>query len=258
MPITPVVTMPVMNRLDSGKLLFIENFRSPAQGAWNDGLGSASRDWNVPFAGLPSIKLDTQGQSSGGATNPGRTANTSGVVFKRRIQDNFTGKFGVACWFRFSSTNLTGNTFFSLSLYNRDGTNAHHGRVWLDLNGNNANMHGRILDGVASSGGTATFADVVTSDLQYGGGSHLWEPISGRLDRAGGWHYAKLIVDIRPTINKYVSLQLDGRLVDCTGYSLDDTASTGAAMMHFSVEFVASTATVPRYMHIAQLTGTVE
>src|SRR5882762_3658583 len=86
-----IVTQHGMSRLGGGRILFIEDFRSPALGMWNDGVGGVNRDCDIMFAGLPSLRLDPQGNTSGGITNPGRTAVTTGVVVKRRIHDGFTG-----------------------------------------------------------------------------------------------------------------------------------------------------------------------
>lgn len=240
---------------NNDRVLFVEDFRAPVTGMWNDGAGSASRDCDVMFAGKPSIRLDTQGVSSGGATNPGRTAITTGVVFKRRVHDGFTGIFGMDGWFRLTSTNNTSNAFLSMSVYNRDGTNAYHSRVWLDPAGNNTPMQARILDGdaTAAAAGVAQYVSVSTSVLQNGGGSHIYEPATGRLDRAGGWHYIKLMTNM--VTKKYVSLQLDGQApVDLSAYSMDVTASTGFAGMHFSFEYAGSTSS-RRYANIAQVTG---
>jgi hypothetical protein len=255
----------VGSRNTSGSVVFMEDFRSPAFGFWNDGVGSSTRDCDVSFSGLPSLRLDAQGNASAGATSPGRTAITTGVVAKRRILDGFSGQFGVECWFRMSSLNLTTNTFFSLSLYNRDGTSAWHGRVWLNPNGNNVPMIGQILDGAATAtanggapltGPTAIYTTVSTSVLQNGAGTHTYDPPTGRLDRAGGWHYVKLIMDMA---NKtYVSLTLDGQpTVSLTGYQMDQTTSAGYAGMHFSVEFSATTSSA-RFVNVAQVIGTDE
>jgi len=258
-----IVTQHGMSRLGSGHILFIEDFRSPAISMWNDGLGGASRDCDITFAGLPTLRLDPQGNASGGLTNPGRTAVTTGVVVKRRIHDGFTGKFGIEAWFRLTSLNLTSNAFLAMSLYNRDGTNAYHGRIWLDPNGNNQPMVGRILDGAASNtlsgtngSGTAVYTAVTTSVLQNGGGTHTYDPPTGRLDRAGGWHYVKLVVDM--AAKRYVSVQLDGQApVDISAYQMDTTTSAGFAGMHFSFEFAATTSTA-RFVNIAQVIGTAE
>jgi hypothetical protein len=246
-------------RYPGGEILFIEDFRSPAFGFWNDGVGGMFRDCDVPFGSLPSLRIDTQGQSSGGATSPGRTANTGGVVAKRRIHDGFAGLFGIDMWFRMTSLNLTTNTYFSMSLYNRDGVNAYHGRVWLDPNGNNAPMVARILDGTQSQ---AQATDVwaapagTTSVLQNGAGTHTYDAPTGRLDRAGGLHHVKLVMDMAN--KRYVSLRIDGNpKVDLRTYVMDSTASASFAGMHFSVELVASTST-RRFVNIAQVIGTAE
>lgn len=252
------------SRTSGGRLLFKEDFRAVQPGVWNDALGSAARDIDQMFGGLPTLRLDPQGQVNSGATNPGRTASTSGVVVKRRLIDGFRHKVGLEGWFRFSSTNLTSNAFLSMSIYNRDGTNAYHGRVWLDPNGNNQPLVARILDGTATgiASGTnpasaATYTAVVTTANQYAAGTHLYNPAGGQLDRAGGWHYVKMVVDM---VNKtYVSIQIDGEApVDISSYTLDITTSTGAAMLHYSWEFSASTSTRPRFVNLANLAGTIE
>jgi hypothetical protein len=259
----PVRTQPT-RRPNSGRVLYVNDFRSLNSSMWNDGVGSASRDTDIWFAGNPTLRLDPQGQSAAGVTNPGRTANVSGVVVKQRIHDGFRQKYGVEAWFRMTSTNLTLNTFFSLSIYNRDGAQAYHGRVWLDPNGNNQPMVARILDGTATataSGGpggtTAVYTPVVTSVSQNGAGSHMFYPASGRVDRAGGWHYVKMVVDFAAL--KYVSIQLDGEAVtDLSGYNMDVTTTTGFAGMHHSFELCASTTSRPRWVNIAHMVGTVE
>lgn len=250
------------SRYPSGNIIFTEDFRSPAVGFWNDGVGSCTRDCDITLGGLPTLRLDAQGNVSGGS-NPGRTAITTGVVAKRRIHDGFSGRFGVECWFRMTSLNLTSNAFFSVSLYNRDGANAYHSRVWLNPNGNNQPMLAQILDGAATNtlsgtngSGTAVYTTVATSVLQNGGGTHNYDPPTGRLDRAGGWHYIKLVSDM--ATKKYVSLQIDGQpVVDLSAYQMDQTTTTGFAGMHFSAELSATTSS-SRFVNIAQVIGTAE
>lgn len=246
-------------RSNLGRLLYVETFAAVQPGMWNDGVGSASRDCDIMFNGKPTLRLDPQGQTNGGATSPGRTAATGGVVVKRRIHDGFRHRFGMEFWFRMTSLNLTSNTFFSASIYNRDGANAYHARAWFDPNGNNQPMLAKILDGdaTAAAGGTATWATVSTSYSQNGAGSHTFEPKSGRLDRVGGWHWAKLVVDF--TSRKYVSLQFDGEQpVRLGGYSMDVTSSSGFAGLHHSFEFSATTSTAPRFVNVANVVVTQE
>lgn len=250
-------------RATAGRILYVEDFCGIQPGLWNDGVGWAGTDFDIMLNGRPSLRLDTGGNSNGGPANPNRTAVTSGVVVKRRIHDGYRHRFGMEFWFRFTSLNLTSNALLSASIYNRNGTQAHHGRVWLDPAGNNTPMHARILDGAATNtlsgtngAGTAVYADVSTSVSQNGAGTHTYDVPSGRLDRAGGWHWCKLVVDF--TTLKYVSVQLDGETaVDLSTYNLDVTDTTGFAGMHHSFEFSASTAT-RRFVNIANIIGTNE
>lgn len=254
---------PAPTRTAGGHVIYVEDFRAIQPGLWNDGVGWSARDCDIMLNGKPTLRIDTGGNSNGGATNPGRTAITTGVVTKRRILDGYRHKFGVEFWFRLTGLNLTSNALFSASIYNRNGTQAHHGRVWLDPNGNNQPLVARILDGAASNtlsgtngSGTAVYTAVVTSVLQNGGGTHNYDLPSGRLDRAGGWHWCKLVVDF---VNlKYVSIQLDGEsVIDLSAYSLDVTDTTGFAGMHHSFEFSAST-TTRRFLNVANMIGTLE
>lgn len=253
---------PAPTRGRSGRILLVENFTGVRPGIWNDGVGILMPDCDITFGGLPSLRLDTNSQSTGPITNPGRTAATTGVIAKRRIHDGYRGIIGVEGWFRFTSLNNTSNAKLSMSIYNRDGTNAHHFRVWLDPNGNNQPMKGRILDGAATGlasgtngSGAATYFDAITSVSQNGAGSHTYDPPTGRLDLAGGWHYVKMVVDFATL--KYVSLQLDAETADISGYSADITATTGFAGMHLSWEYSGQT-TTPRFVNIANMVVTAE
>lgn len=253
------------SRGTSGRVIYKEDGRGIRPGVWNDGLGWAMSDCDITLNNLPSIRLDTGGNTNAGAVNPLRTAITSGVVAKRRLHDNYTGKWGVEFWFRMTSLNLTTNSLLSHSIYNRNGTQAHHFRVWLDPNGNNQPMVARILDGsatAAANGGTptlssgpATYTSALTSSAQNGAGSHSYDPATGRLDLAGGWHFCKMVVDFATL--KYVSLQLDSQVVDLSAYNADVTDTTGFAGMHHSWEFSAGTST-RRYVNIANIIGTLE
>jgi hypothetical protein len=236
------------SRDSKGEILFVEDFRTPVMGMWNDGLGSASRDLEVPFAGLPSVRLDPQGNTVNN-TDPGTSPLTNGVVYKRRIHDSYSGIFGAECWFRWTSSSNNLNIFSSLSVYNRDGANFWMSRLWLDPMGNNVDPHARILK---SDG---TYLDVMTVTGQNGTGSHLYDPTSGQLDKAGGWHYAKLVTDLKN--KKYIRAQFDSATVDLTGTDIYTAPSTGFAGMHFSFEYSQKTST-RRFMNIAQFIGTRE
>lgn len=254
---------PTPNRADNGRVIYVEDFRGIQPGFWNDGVGWIMRDFDCMFNGMPTMRLDTGGQTNLSATTPQRTAITAGVVAKRRLHDGFRHRYGMEFWFRFTSLNLTSNALFSVSIYNRNGTQAKHGRVWLDPNGNNQPMVAKVLDGAATntlsgttSSGTPVWTAVSTSVLQNGAGSHTYDPATGRLDRAGGWHWCKLVVDFAAAT--YVSVQIDGEAaVDLTGYTMDVTDTTGFAGMHHSFEFSASTST-RRFVNVANVIGTVE
>lgn len=250
----------------TGRVVYEEDFTGVTPGLWNDGLGFIGIDHDIPFNSKASCRLDTGGQSSGVISDPGRTANVSGVVAKRRIHENFTDRWGMAMWFKFTGLNNTSNTKLSMSMYNRTGAQAKHFRVWLDPNGNNVPMHGRILDGAASAaanggtpttGLTAVYADAVTSALQFGAGSHTYDPLSGRLDRAGGWHFVKMVVDF--ATGHYVSLQVDSMKVDVSiaATMWDITDTTGFGGMHHSIEYSGGT-TTRRFVNIAHIVGTLE
>ena len=261
----PVRPMPTKGT--TGRVIYKEDFRGVRPGLWNDGLGYIMSDNDITLGGLPSLRLDTGGASAGATSDPGRTANTSGVVAKRRIHDNWAGRWGLEAWFKFTSLNNTSNSKLSMSIYNRNGTQAKHFRVWLDPAGNNTPMHGRILDGAATAaanpgtpttGTNAVYADVLTSTLQNGGGSHTYDPATGRLDLAGGWHWVKMVVDF--ATGQYISLQLDSLSVDLTagsGYFWDITDTTGFAGMHHSFEYHGNT-TTRRFVNIANVIGTLE
>src|SRR5687768_1489674 len=120
------------NRSGSGRVIYVDDFRGIKPGMWNDGVGDVFIDDDISYDGAPSCRLSLNGEQNAGATSPGRTAATSGIVLKRRLHDGYRGRFGMEFWFRMSSLNLTSNTLFSASIYNRNGTDAHHFRVWLD------------------------------------------------------------------------------------------------------------------------------
>lgn len=235
------------------KILFIEDFRHPCMGMFNDGVGSAHRDNEVTFSGLPSARLDPQGNIQTGGSNPGVTGpNQTGVVFKRRIADNFSGIFGMEFWFRLTSANWinNGNSLFACSIYNRDGVNGHWGRIWFNTSA--ANMSLQYL-----TAGTWTQLDTrAVSD-----NSHTYEPDipTDTIDKAGEWHYAKLAVDL--VKNQYVSFQFENKFYGAgtaiAGAPIIVSADTGPQALHFSFE-VGQLSATRRFLNIAQIVGTQE
>lgn len=268
---------PLGDRAMSGVPVFVDSFDDILPRIWNDGRGFIEIDDDIVAPVGSALRLETNSQNAGATSNPGRTAVTSGVIAKMRIHDNLAGRWGLSMWFRLTGLNNTSNSKLSMSIYNRTGIDttqtppdipsqeARHFRVWLDPNGNNQSMVARILDGAAtaaansgdptSPSGTAVYTAAATSWNQNGGGSHLYDVPSRRLDRVGGWHWVKMVVDF--STGRYVSLQLDSMIADISEYEQDVTTSTGFAGMHLSTEYHGNTAT-NRYVHIAGFRATLE
>jgi hypothetical protein len=249
--VSPQGIFPQYDPLTESHLLFIENASNPSLGMWNDGTvvannvgsGSVSRDNEVPFGGIPSYRLDCQAATTSNS-DPGTTAATSGIVFKRRLQYVVRGIYSVECWFRLTSNNVTGtNTFFSMSIYNRDGTNAHHGRIWLDT----ATGGAYALKYLNSSGVWTSAAT-----LNINAANHLYDLVNSNVDKAGMWSYWKLRYDFNA--DKYVDALFNDQYIDLSGQGGYVSASNGAQAMHFSVEWAQKTAT-RRYMNVAQMIG---
>jgi hypothetical protein len=166
-----------------------------------------------------------------------------------------------------------------MSVYNRTGTDttndptgnntAWHSRLFLNQSGNNVDLQAYILDGTATNiqnggsgsggaglnGSLATYTQVDIAHLQGAAGSHTFDPTvaNGRLDRAGGWHYAYLATDLNA--KKYVSCKIDGNPpVDLSAYNMDATTTSGFGGMHFSFEYSRNTST-RSFMNIAAVTG---
>ncbi len=236
------------NRSDRGRILFVEDFRHPVLGPWNDGAGAAYRDNEITFGGLPTVRLDPQGSASTNLTVPG-TMDTNGVIFKRRIQDSFSGTFAVELWLRFTHAASQGTqNYVCVSHYNRNGTNAWHGRLWFDTSGGDTSTAVRYVQ----TGGTWPTLATVTDQ---GNAQHTYS-ISGNLrDKTGQWNYVKLACNF--VTKKYVYAQFNDRFFDMAGIDLHTAASTSQAVMHFSVEY-AAVGTSTRFVNVAQMIGTRE
>ncbi len=244
---TPAVP-PRTNAL--GRVLFIEDFRHPQLGMFSDGAGSAHRDNEIPFGGLPTARLDPQGTVLG-ATNPGTSGpSLSGVVFKRRVKDNYSGLFGMEFWLRLTSGNqlANANSIPSCSIYNRDGLNGHFARIWFDLSDAGGNISLRYLN----SSGTYVLFDTWVQNTNY----HAYQLDQGFTDVAGEWYYVKFIADMK---NKnYVSFQFNDRVTTfAANTGMRIVADTSPADQHFSIEY-AQNSSVRRFINIAQVIGTLE
>lgn len=244
-PAAPARNAPA--RVTGGQILFQEDFARSPLGMFNDGCGSASIDHDVMFNGRPTVRLDPQGNISSGTT-PSTSPLTTGVVFKRRISDGFSGNFGVECWLRWTSANQTNNVFTTVSLYNRDGTSAWLSRLWIDTTTGSDQATLSYLN----NAGTYTILGTISNQSFT---QHQWDPVNGSWDRAGVWHYAKVITDFK---NKnYVSIQFDDQVFPLPGTGVYQLASTGAKVMHFSIDYSQKTAT-RRFINVANVVGTEE
>lgn len=242
---------PRLDPLTGSTVLFNENGTAPSLGMWNDGTvvtnnvgaGSVSRDWEIPFSGLPSLRLDCQGQTTPNS-DPSTTPATAGIVVKRRLMWLVKGIYSAECWFRLTSNNSSGsNAFFSMSVYNRDGTNAHTSRLWLDT----TTAGSYALKYLNSSGVWTAIATV-----NLAAATHLYDLPNSAPDKAGMWLYWRLRYDFNQ--DQYVDAILNDQYYDLRGQGGYISASTGAQAMHFSVEYSQKTST-RRYVNVAQMIG---
>ena len=235
--------------------------------------------WIVTFSGVNLVALPgTAGASVTTASigsavmavnnpNPNATGSplTSGVVLKRRIDDQFSGRFGHEVWYRptskSSSTSFT--SVFAVSLYNRDGQNYWAARFMPQLaigmnpgTWNNDNQLHWFLTGTSTGGFIWQPLGFAT---RSGYSQHSWDPVSGSWDRAGGWNYCKIVADF--AAKQYVSVQVNEAIYTSgvAGTALyEGVSDTGAKMMHFSVELAQAQSATRRFWNVAKYTGTME
>jgi hypothetical protein len=242
----------------AGAVLFLENWEYIASGSmFNDGVsgGSVSRDANIVVFGLPTMRIDPQGNSAGIIAPPTQGPNTSGVVFKRRIANissgKVTGRYSLVFWMRFTSANWIGNAngWFAAHLYNRDGTNSNLGKVWINSQASSPNQKIQISDGTSN-----TWVDAI-NPVAIDDNLHTYDPQNvNTLDTAGEWHYCKLIVDF--DLLKYISVQFDELTVALTN-KMNVFADTGPRAMHFGFE-VGQNGAAQRFLHVGPVIGRVE
>ena len=213
-------------------------------------------------------------------TNCGLSANTQGVVFKRRIMDNEISKFGAEYPMRYTNTRAAGSSVsgtqaginqfaWSLSIYNRDGGLFHAARMMLQPNV--TMLNGSAVNGQSSDNailwvvtGGATNAPVMqplaiitkTSFNQHG-----WDPYSAlSWDRAGGWHTAKIVADFGNQL--ITSVQFDDMYFPLQITMPSISVKGSAKMVHFQTEFCQSKITGATdnrgWVNVGPLTGTLE
>lgn len=237
--------------------------------------------WVVTFSGVnvvnlpgtPATSVTTANIASAvmavNNPNPNATGSplTSGVVLKRRIDDQFSGRFGNEVWFRPTSKSSASSftSVFSVSLYNRDGASFWAARwmpqvaigmfpsggVW-----NNDNQLHWFLTGTSGGGFTWQPLGFATRSAYS---QHSWDPVAGSWDRAGGWNYCKIVADF--AAKQYVSIQVNEALYTAgvAGTALyQGTGDTGAKMMHFSVELAQAQSATRRFWNVGKYTGTME
>ena len=232
-----------------GTILFVEPRDNEAMlGAWNDGIGSASIDAEIPFNGRSSVRLEMQGKVASLASGePGTSPLTTGVVWKRRLQFAVNGIYSVESWLRWTSVNNTSSTYTVMDHYNRDGTNAYLGRIWIDISQNPVQL--KYLNAFGATGFTYT----QFGTCQIAPATHMYGFDSGRLDKAGQWSFGRLVVDF--TNKLYVGFQFNDIWFDLSGITIRTISSVGAQAMHYGLSYAATTSTRPRYMHASYLLG---
>jgi len=242
-------------------------------------ISGGSGAWTVTFsgvglAGLPgapgtSVTTANQGTAVMAACNPNPNGTgsplTSGVVAKRRICDQFSGRFGHAVWLR--PTSKSAATSFTsvvcVSLYNRNGTAAVLGRMMIQtavgMNPSPGWNNDNQLLWYVTPGTPVGFKWVPFAFLTRAAfNQHSYDPAAGSWDAAGGWHYAKIVCDF--ATGQYVSIQFNEQVYTSMAgvpmYSI--TPDSGAKMMHFSVELAMAQSATRRYWNTARWVGTVE
>jgi len=249
------------DRTSRGRVLFQEDFVHPVLGMWNDGIGCAYRDTNVTFAGRPTMRLDPQGTTATAGSGPATMGPSNYVICKRRIIDQFSGVFAVSLWLRFTSSSSAINSYTTISVYNRDSANAYYGRLWLDTSGDNsagtynAGAPKTLLAKTLGTDGT-TWTTRGTI-LNQGTDEHSYKPSGNFVDKTGLWWFVKLAVNLNT--KKYVYAQVADQFVDLTGLDIFTSAATSQSVMHFSVEYGATSGSpARRYINVASVTGTAE
>src|SRR4051812_46648945 len=99
----PVLAPPLPR---SRRVLFTEDCSNRTLAMFNDGEGTAERDPDLVFNGFPMIRLDPQLMQYSN-NHPGIGPDTNGVVLKRRMADDFSGKFGLEGRVRWTSQGHT-------------------------------------------------------------------------------------------------------------------------------------------------------
>jgi hypothetical protein len=241
-------------------------------------ISGGANAWVVTFSGVnllglpgtPAASVTTAniGTAVMAVNNPNPNATgsaiTNGVVFKRRLDDAFSGRFGHSFWYRPTSKSSASSftSVFTGSLYNRDGQNFWASRcmiqVAVGMNPGTWNNDNQLLWYVTSTS-TAGFLWVPFAFSRFTGYSqHSWDPVGGSWDLAGGWNQMKIVADFVSL--QYVSIQVNDIVyTSMAGVPLyQGIGDTGAKMMHFSVELAQAQSNTRRFWNVANFAGTAE
>jgi len=240
------------SRVGARQVLFHHDFSRLNPSMYNDAAGGAWRDNDVTFMGRPTARLDPMGINDS-ATQSGAPLDTSGVIYKIRLASPQTGAgagvYGFEGWMRFTSNGCDTDIYPSVALYYRDGTNAYHSKVWIDTVTDSAS---KLVD-LKYFNSAGTFTQFGQYLYQVSG--HAYNPFAKLYDKAGGWHYFRLVTDMGTL--KYTSFQFNEVTYDLSANSIRTSASTSQTMLHFSVEMNQHTSS-RRWINIADLVGTRE
>jgi len=203
-----------------------------------------------------------------GNPNPNPTGNaqpSAGVVFKRRINDQFSSRFGHEFWWKPTSKSAatSATSILCHRLYNRDGFNGYAGSIYPQFAiGMTRSVWANdylllwYATGTGSGGSGAVWVPLGFHQGAFG--QHAWSPVDGSWDTAGCWNYSKLILNM--AAHQYVSYQFNETLyTSCAGVPMyQSTGDTGAKIMHFSVDCGMAQSATRRFFNIAHVVGTAE
>jgi hypothetical protein len=225
--------------------------------------------YNIP--GTPNTTVTTQNIGTATMTannpNPNPTGNaqpSAGVVFKRRLNDQFSGKFGHELWWKPTSKSAisSATSAFCHRLYNRDGFNGYAGSIYpQSAVGMTRSVWANDYLLLWASTGTGSGGSGCTwMPLGFHQGAfsqHAWDPVAGSWDLAGCWNYSKIVLNM--STHQWVSYQFNETLYTLAGVPMyQSTGDTGAKIMHFSVDLAMAQSATRRFFNVAHIVGTAE
>ena len=226
--------------------------------------------YNIP--GTPNTTVTTQNIGTAVMTannpNPNPTGNAqpgAGVVFKRRMNDQFSGKFGHELWWKPTSKSAisSATSTFCHRLYNRNGYSGYAGSIYPQsaigmTRAVWANDYLLLWYSTGTGSGGSGCVWVPLGFHQGAFSQHAWDPVQGSWDRAGCWNYSKIILNM--STQQWVSYQFNETLyTSLAGVPLyQSVGDTGAKIMHFSVDLAMAQSSTRRFYNVAHIVGTAE